>query len=224
VKKFLDDQLKKLGTVRASEAGRDEAGNATHTNLYWTNGTLFPQTGGPWREAFNRLTDPATVGMSPDQAAQFSTHWFKDSITHSTPQKIRTMLEGRGVTPTMQRAIITQAFGKKGWDIAVGHSAASASANDPTRQSGTYMPNGTAGNTQKFAAAQVKELKGKTVKPLGTPDRWWKLSGYNTSHDGSLQWIWKSYNGKTQYIDATPGQGAVNALVNAIKRNPRITQ
>lgn len=216
VKKFIDDQLKKLGTVRATEGA-----GAKKENLYWTQSSLFPSTGGKWREAHSRLTAPE-IGMSADQAAMFATRWFKDSIARSTPKKIKSMLESRGVTPTTQRQIIMGVWGRKGWDTAVGRAAAAATANDPDRQQGTYMPAGTQGNISLWADKQLKAFKGKAIKPSAAPTRTFRLTGFANVRGGS--WKFVMNNGKTVYVKAQAGQSPVNALVTAIRANRDIVR
>jgi hypothetical protein len=66
----------------------------------------------PWRTAHQALVDQ---GLNPTAAAFLASMWFKDSITGSTPQNIRTMLANRGVSPAAQRRIINQAFGARAW-------------------------------------------------------------------------------------------------------------
>jgi hypothetical protein len=66
----------------------------------------------PWRTAHQALVDQ---GLNPTSAAFLATMWFKDSITSSTPENIRTMLANRGVSTAAQRRIINQHFGPRAW-------------------------------------------------------------------------------------------------------------
>lgn len=210
VRKYLDGRLKLLGTVSSTEGSGD-----TKKTYYWDNKLLFPGTGGPWREAHARLTAPE-VGMSADQAALFASRWFKSSLTRSTPAKIKTMLEGRGVTPAMQKQLITSAFGPKGW-LDVTRSPAAAVANNPTRGSGTYMPTGTGGNVSLWADKQVKALKGKTITPKAAPTYSYKLQSFSNG-----KWWFKNLRtGATFTVSAKANELAAAALQKAIANGHR---
>lgn len=80
----------------------------------------------PWRNTFSMLTDS---GLGAGFAARLASDWWKDSITRSTPLKIRQMFANRGVPVGIQKEIITRFFGPRGW---AGSGSAQASVQNGT--------------------------------------------------------------------------------------------
>ena len=151
--------------------------------VFSTAAETFPQTGGPWREAFARLT-AGNVGVGAGKAALLASQWFPGSIKRSTPQKLVAMFSSRGVPTGVQKRILQQA--------GFGESAISAAMSGrpvygpPAPASSKPKPRPTA---PKAAVAFAKEME----KRYGGMRRIWGeneiiVLGVRARPDGRVEW------------------------------------
>lgn len=151
VRKAVDVMVSKLRKPLKTTVDK-ETGNVSRT--YPTAAEVFGAGGGPWREAFKRLT--ADAGLSPAQAALRATMWFPDSISRSSPKKIVTMLKNRGVPQSIIKQIVDGQWGKGSYTNAT--SRPSATRPSPGQQT---RPNQSGGTTT--INPNVTEGGGSTV-------------------------------------------------------------
>lgn len=72
---------------------------------------VFGANGGPWREAFTRLTDPM-VGLDNNTAAMIAFRWYgQQSIAGKPRANIIKLLDNRGVTGSTRSTILAAAAG-----------------------------------------------------------------------------------------------------------------